>query len=157
MSARFDPRDMDEDGRYISNAVLLEKINGFRTFYETRHSELMERVAHLEGVVKEVGEKAAERAAVLENREIVDRERIKTLFEANASGGTTPYTYAWNFGDGDTSTSENPSHTYDYAASYVVTLVVTDDVGDTVTKILSVTASSLATGVVLLSKRVRFG
>jgi hypothetical protein len=85
MSARFDPRDMDEDGRYISNAVLLEKINGFRTFYETRHSELMERVAHLEGVVKEVGEKAAERAAVLESREVVDRERIKTLFEANAA------------------------------------------------------------------------
>jgi PKD repeat protein len=82
---------------------------------------------------------------------------LTVAFEANASGGTTPYTYAWNFGDGDTSTSENPSHTYDYAASYVVTLVVTDDVGDTVTKILSVTASSLATGVVLLSKRVRFG
>ena len=30
----------------------------------------------------------------------------------------------WNFGDGDTSTSENPSHTFDAGGEYIVTLVV---------------------------------
>ena len=68
-----------------SNAVLLEKINGFRTFYETRHTELLERVAHLEATVKEVGDKAAVRASTLELQQAVDRERLKTLFQANAA------------------------------------------------------------------------
>ncbi|MCB9476059.1 MAG: DUF2817 domain-containing protein [Deltaproteobacteria bacterium] len=30
----------------------------------------------------------------------------------------------WNFGDGDTSTSENPSHTFDAGGEYIVTLIV---------------------------------
>uniref|UniRef100_UPI00262FC1A1 PKD domain-containing protein n=1 Tax=Flavobacterium sp. TaxID=239 RepID=UPI00262FC1A1 len=35
------------------------------------------------------------------------------------------YTYSWNFGDGTTSTIENPSHTYAAAGSYPVTLLLT--------------------------------
>jgi PKD repeat protein len=37
--------------------------------------------------------------------------------------------YAWNFGDGTTSTSANPQHTYTLAGDYVVTLTVTDNLG----------------------------
>lgn len=35
-------------------------------------------------------------------------------------------TYLWDFGDGNTSTEENPSHTYELAGSYTVTLTITD-------------------------------
>ena len=45
------------------------------------------------------------------------------------STGTLPLTYAWNFGDGNTSTSENPSHTYTAVGSYSVNLTVTNSVG----------------------------
>ncbi|AZQ60703.1 PKD domain-containing protein [Flammeovirga pectinis] len=38
------------------------------------------------------------------------------------SGGAT--TYAWNFGDGNTSTDQNPTHTYTTAGNYFVSLEV---------------------------------
>src|SRR6266704_3377697 len=37
--------------------------------------------------------------------------------------------YSWTFGDGATSTAQNPSHTYTAAGSYTVTLQVTDNQG----------------------------
>jgi PKD repeat protein len=37
---------------------------------------------------------------------------------------------SWDFGDGDTSTAANPSHTYAAEGTYPVTLTVTDDDGD---------------------------
>jgi PKD repeat protein len=36
-------------------------------------------------------------------------------------------TYAWDFGDGSTATTANPSHTFTAAGTYTVTLTVTDD------------------------------
>lgn len=39
--------------------------------------------------------------------------------------------YAWNFGDGSTSTEANPVHTYTFSGLYTVTLVVTDGYGAT--------------------------
>jgi PKD repeat protein len=36
-------------------------------------------------------------------------------------------TYAWSFGDGGTSTSADPQHTYAVEGNYIATLVVTDD------------------------------
>ncbi|MGI6374893.1 MAG: DUF7507 domain-containing protein [Anaerolineae bacterium] len=47
-------------------------------------------------------------------------------FVDETTGGEMPYTYAWDFGDGGTSTSQNPSHTYAAAGDYQVTLTVTD-------------------------------
>jgi len=35
--------------------------------------------------------------------------------------------YAWDFGDGNTGTSQNPSHTYGRAGDFTVILTVTDD------------------------------
>lgn len=35
-------------------------------------------------------------------------------------------TYQWNFGDGQTSTLQNPTHAYSLAGTYIITLVVTD-------------------------------
>ncbi len=39
--------------------------------------------------------------------------------------------YAWDFGDGATSNTANPSHTYGSAGSYTVSLTVTDNAGAT--------------------------
>ena len=50
--------------------------------------------------------------------------------------------YSWNFGDGATSTAQNPSHTYATGGSYTVTLQVTDNQGaqsTTTSKTITVT------------------
>src|SRR6266480_1592584 len=47
-------------------------------------------------------------------------------FTPVVSGGIAPYTYAWAFGDGATSTAANPSHTYSVAGGFTVKLTVTD-------------------------------
>ena len=57
------------------------------------------------------------------------------------SGGTIN-AYSWTFGDGGTSTSASPSHTYTAAGTYTVTLKVTDSTGATNSTSKSVTVSS---------------
>ncbi len=48
----------------------------------------------------------------------------------NSSAATAGIaSYAWNFGDGSTSTAANPSHTYATPGTYYVTLTVTDNNG----------------------------
>ena len=49
---------------------------------------------------------------------------------------------AWNFGDGDTSTSTNPSHTFAVAGTYTVSLTVTDNQGGTDSTSQGVTVTS---------------
>ncbi|MFM7668612.1 MAG: PKD domain-containing protein, partial [Bacteroidota bacterium] len=41
----------------------------------------------------------------------------------------SPTTWAWNFGDGNTSTQQNPTHTYAAAGSYTVSLTVSNSAG----------------------------
>jgi hypothetical protein len=41
--------------------------------------------------------------------------------------GQPPFTYAWKFGDGGTSTQQNPTHTYSNAGTYTYNLTVTDN------------------------------
>ena len=50
-------------------------------------------------------------------------------FDATAStdGDGTVDEYSWDFGDGETGTGSNPSHVYEEAGSYDITLVVTDN------------------------------
>jgi PKD repeat protein len=65
---------------------------------------------------------------------------ITVAFTAQGVGGTAPYTYSWNFGDGGTSTQQNPSHTYiTFQPSFAVSVTVTDNAGNTVVGNLTVT------------------
>ena len=55
----------------------------------------------------------------------------KISFQPQVSGGFAPYTYEWDFGDGETSTLEWPVHEYGKEGTYTVTLKITDDKGNT--------------------------
>lgn len=46
-------------------------------------------------------------------------------FNATSTTGSLPLTYLWNFGDGSTSNLQNPTHGYQTAGNYTVTLIVT--------------------------------
>lgn len=52
---------------------------------------------------------------------------------------------SWNFGDGSTSTAQNPTRTYAAAGTYTVTLTVTDNGGATATTSKQVTVTSSVT------------
>jgi PKD repeat protein len=58
---------------------------------------------------------------------------------------------SWDFGDGNTSTAQNPSHTYGSDGTYNVSLMVTDDDSATDTTFQVVTVSASATGGIALS------
>ena len=47
-------------------------------------------------------------------------------FTGSASGGTSPYTFSWIFGDGSTGTGSSVTHTYSSAGSFTVALTIKD-------------------------------
>jgi outer membrane protein assembly factor BamB len=51
-------------------------------------------------------------------------------FSGTIYGGVLPYSYHWDFGDGTTSTEENPKHAYDHRGNYTATFTVTDADGN---------------------------
>ena len=52
---------------------------------------------------------------------------LPVTFTATVTGGTTPYSFSWSFGDGSPAGTTNPaSHTYASSGSETVTLTVTD-------------------------------
>lgn len=59
-------------------------------------------------------------------------------FSTAPTGGVGPYTYVWDFGDGTTSTSQNPVHTYLQPGSLSVLLTVTDSTGFVITERITV-------------------
>ena len=62
-------------------------------------------------------------------------------FTGTVEGGEEPYSWEWDFGDGENSSIQNPTHTYNTPGEYFVTLYVSDDQGsegaDTTTATLS--------------------
>jgi PKD repeat protein len=54
---------------------------------------------------------------------------LGVAFEAQATGGSAPYVYSWDLGDGTTSASSGFNHTYSTSGTYPITLIVTDGSG----------------------------
>jgi PKD repeat protein len=69
-----------------------------------------------------------------------------TFTDASTDSDGTITNWAWNFGDGTTSTQRNPTKAYTTASTFTVTLTVTDDDGatDIQTKQVTVAAPNVA-------------
>ena len=59
------------------------------------------------------------------------RTGLTVVFTDTSTGD--PDQWLWDFGDGNTSTQQNPAHTYAEEGSYVVTLTATNDLGSSTT------------------------
>jgi PKD repeat protein len=76
-------------------------------------------------------------------------------FAATASGGTPPYTFAWDFGDGGTSDSAETAHTYASPGAFSAKLAVTDALGDRAeADALPVGVSPVPPGIAKLSAKI---
>ena len=69
-------------------------------------------------------------------------------FTDNSTNGGSPITaWSWTFGDGGSSTAQNPAHTYTVAGTYTVTLTTTNAVGsDSLTMAGYITAQVVPVG-----------
>ncbi len=47
-------------------------------------------------------------------------------FNATATGGVSPYSFAWDFGDGSLAAGNSPTHTFTSPGTYIVVLTTTD-------------------------------
>jgi len=63
---------------------------------------------------------------------------------AAISGGLTPYTYTWSFGDGSVGSGPSPTHTFLITGTYNVRLNVTDNTGTKATVQHGMVASSVS-------------
>jgi YVTN family beta-propeller protein len=55
---------------------------------------------------------------------------LKVNFTASVSGGSSPYSYSWTFGDGHSGSGAATSHTYNSTGTFNVTLTASDGNGD---------------------------
>lgn len=76
---------------------------------------------------------------------------LKNNIQFTATDVTAGNTYSWDFGDGNTSTSQNPLHIYSADGTYNVKLTVTNSSGCTDTKTVSTVVN---TAIVSISDKV---
>jgi len=77
---------------------------------------------------------------------------LKTTFTSKVTGGKAPFTYAWQFGDGNTSTLANPTHTYEELGTFLVILNVTDSTHQMVSTLTFVTSAQVEQGTLSVGK-----
>jgi PKD repeat protein len=79
-------------------------------------------------------------------------------FTANVSGATASK-YNWNFGDGVTSTSALPSHTYKSAGNYTAKVTVTDSNGSTAStsKVVAVNGTASESKLRVVQANISYG
>lgn len=67
---------------------------------------------------------------------------LSVAFTGVAAGGTSPYTYAWRFGDGTGSVAQDPNHVYTSAGSYIAKLWANDSAAHSAVAQVSVSVSA---------------
>lgn len=67
---------------------------------------------------------------------------LTVRFTGQAYGGKGPYSFQWTFGDGTSSSSQNPVHTYNRAGPFTAVLTVGDSGSSTCSKTIRIVAGS---------------
>lgn len=68
---------------------------------------------------------------------------LQTTLTANATGGTSPYSFSWEFGDGTSGTGASVGHLYNQTGSYEATVFAADAAGRTAMTTVHVVATAV--------------
>ena len=77
------------------------------------------------------------------------RAPVSVSFSGTATNGSAPYAFYWQFGDGNSSSQQNPSHTYQSVGTYTARLTVTDASSATCSKTVTISALNAPPGPIL--------
>ena len=80
---------------------------------------------------------------------------VDVLFGSTVSGGTYPYTYTWNFGDSNPSSSAVGDHVFANPNTHAVSLTVSDSAGHTASAFGSVYAAPMPSAPITISGNVQ--
>ncbi len=81
---------------------------------------------------------------------------LNVIFTTTPNGGNGTYSYLWNFGDGSTSTVQNPTHTYSTSGTFAAQVNVTS-AGSTGSSNIQITTTSLQPITVLINANTTSG
>lgn len=90
------------------------------------------------------------------NISVVSQSNLQVSFDSIGNVELAGLKYSWNFGDGQTANTKNPSHTYSQLGTYTVTLKVTNAYGDFMTAEIPVTLKLLSNNVTFCHGSVDF-
>ncbi len=118
------------DWNFGDGSAVVHEANPSHTFSADGSYSVTLNVRDADGVTRTVNKSVvvSSIAALVMDFTFVANE-LSVQFTSTVSGGVSAYTYAWNFGDGSSSTQATPSHVYSSAGTYTVTLTVTDSRG----------------------------
>ncbi len=147
----FQPRDGSPDGPYGSITDLKEGPDGALYYLDIGYDDVekvlgtpkLRRIRYVQSNLPPNANSSADRTS----------GQVPLTVNFSSSGSSDPegqpLSYSWTFGDGDTSTAANPSHTYTRAGRYSVRLTVSDGNTSTVSAPITITVGSPPTGRIL--------
>ena len=102
---------------------------------------LLVSITLLVGVLSGCVEEAEEKQAPVANFTVPDNTDINSdiQFTDTSTDDGTIEEWLWDFGDGESSTEQNPMHMYNETGTFTVKLTVTDDDGETASKEMDIT------------------
>ena len=147
----FQPRDGSPDGPYGSITDLKEGPDGALYYLDIGYDDVekvlgtpkLRRIRYVQSNLPPNANSSADRTS----------GQVPLTVNFSSAGSSDPegqpLSYSWTFGDGDTSTAANPSHTYTTAGRYSVRLTVSDGNTSTVSAPITITVGSPPTARIL--------
>lgn len=78
----------------------------------------------------------------IEVNKTVGKSPLNISFTSYVNGGTPPYTYTWDFDDGNTSIEQNVNHTFFKEKYYNIRVIATDSLGLTTNDVVNILCRS---------------
>lgn len=127
-----------------SNVSLIQSSSGNQLSYAFSPTNVGQTDFFLVIAIQADGQRAWSSPIWIEGSNATSNPSPTSQFTFSAQGLTASFTdqstddgsinsWAWNFGDGATSTAQNPSYTYSAAGTYTAALTVTDNLGASAT------------------------